>query len=98
MVVYARTSVVVIVIFLSFPAFATSSTKNQYGLVGALAVLGVPDPPAGEVAALGVAARSWNAQKYFTYSPAATSLVVARNLQSVDDELQVPSVVALTAV
>ena len=98
MVVYARTSVVVIVIFLSSPALLTSSTKNQYGLDGAFAVLGVPDPPDGEVAALGVAARSWNAQKYLTYSSVEISLVVARNLQSVEDELQVPRVVALTAV
>ena len=44
--------------FLSLPAFSTSSTKNQYGLDGAEAVLGLPDPPAGLVAMLGVEAAS----------------------------------------
>ncbi len=44
--------------FLSLPALATSSTKNQYGEVGAVALLGLPDPPDGLVAMLGVEAAS----------------------------------------
>ena len=97
-VVYARTSVVEIVIFMSFPALAASSTKNQYGLDGAVAVLGLPDPPAGLVPKLGVEAKSRYAQKYVTYSPVEISAVVARNLQSVAPEPQEPTEVAFTAV
>ena len=61
---YALTSVVATVNFMSLPAFAASSTKNQYGLVGAVALLGLPaSPPLGLVALLGVADASLNAQK-----------------------------------
>ena len=60
---YALTFVVDTVSFISFPAFSALSTKNQYGLEGAGAVLGLPEKkPPGSVALLGVAAASLYAQ------------------------------------